>query len=276
MRERTGDLIRAVRPRDRAEERLYRCAAGCALLGVVLLLTPGVTFTFFLCFEAAAGCLIWAWLRRSRSRTGIWCRRIALAGLITGLSVYAVSETVVLVHSVDDGTDLPADAVIVLGAGLDHGEPSTALLTRLERAAAYLDGHPGIPAVVSGGVGLGERISEGEAMARWFAEERPDLAGRIVPETRATSTGENYVCSRPLLEEAGIDTGTATIAVVTNGFHQFRAHLIARRLGLHTVGIPAEGLPWWVAIDCQIREGFALVKTFLFDWEAVIPDRGEA
>ena len=79
------------------------------------------------------------------------------------------------------------------------------------------------------------------------------------------SAARNFAFSKAVLEEAGIDTDTAVIAVVTNDFHLFRACLIARREGLTTVGIPAELPWWWLSANYYLRESFAVVKTVLFD-----------
>ena len=51
----------------------------------------------------------------------------------------------------------------------------------------------------------------------------------VVTEDRATSTEENLLFSRDLLEERGV---TGHLRVITSGYHAGRAALIARRLGL--------------------------------------------
>ena len=55
------------------------------------------------------------------------------------------------------------------------------------------------------------------------------------------------------------------VAVVTNDFHCFRAHLIAQRQGLTVLDIPAE-VPWLLLnANYYVREFFALGKTLIFD-----------
>ena len=62
-------------------------------------------------------------------------------------------------------TPLPADAVIVLGAGVNGTEPSLSLRTRLDAPLDYLEAHPDIPVVLTGGTGYGEEeISEAACM----------------------------------------------------------------------------------------------------------------
>ena len=63
-----------------------------------------------------------------------------------------------------DESAQPADAVVILGAGVNGTTPSVALQTRIDAAERYLKAHPGIPAGLSGGQGPGEDISEARAM----------------------------------------------------------------------------------------------------------------
>ena len=70
---------------------------------------------------------------------------------------------------------------------------------------------------------------------------------------------------KELLRQAGIDPETAVVAVVTNDFHCFRAHLIAQREGLTVLDVPAE-VPWLLLnANYYVREFFALGKTLIFD-----------
>ena len=157
------------------------------------------------------------------------------------------------------------DAVIVLGAGVNGETPSAALWSRIRAAEDYLEIHPDVPVVLSGGQGAGEAISEAEAMRRALWKEDGAENARLLLEERSTNTAENFRFSKALLEERGLDTGTATIAVVTNDFHCFRAHMIARRQGLKTIDVPAELPWWWLTANYYLREAFAVVKTSLFD-----------
>ena len=85
-------------------------------------------------------------------------------------------------------------------------------------------------------------------------------------EERSTNTAENFRYSKELLEQRGLDTETAVIAVVTNDFHCFRAHMIAQKQGFGTViDVPAELPWWWLTANYYLREAFAVVKTALFD-----------
>ncbi len=246
---------------SRRENRL--CAAACCwfVLGACLLQVPGVRFSAAL--SAGIGCLflIWAALGRLPGNPGRILRRLFAAGLAALTVILGCFEAVIFAHGEEDSSALPVDAVIVLGAGVNGETPSLTLRTRIEAARSFLETHPGIPAVLSGGQGSGENITEAEAMRR----ELTEFSDRLILEERSTSTAENFAFSKVLLKEAGIDTETAVIAVVSNDFHLFRAKLIARREGMQTVGVPAELPWWWLTANYYLREPFALVKTLIFD-----------
>lgn len=246
----------------------YIFIAILALLGLVLVIVPnGIRFTGFLLLGAAALWLTGLLLRRwgERSRPALRLYRLFLAGTAAVLVLLASIEAAVILHGEADNSAVPVDAVIVLGAGVNGETPSAALGSRIRAAAAYLEQHPDVPVVLSGGQGPGERISEAEAMRRALWTDSEERNALYLLEDRSTSTAENFKFSKALLEEHGLDTETAVIAVVTNDFHCFRSHLIARRQGLRTVDVPAELPWWWLTANYYAREAFAVVKTALFD-----------
>ena len=141
-------------------------AALLALLTILLRTLPGVSFSANLCLLGMAACLGLLFLSRMGQRRRGWkiLLRIAQTGL--ALLVIALAAVEVLVIRIGQRNDAaqPADAVIVLGAGVNGTTPSLALQTRINAAESYLKANPGIPAVLSGGQGPGEDISEARAM----------------------------------------------------------------------------------------------------------------
>ncbi len=248
------------------ERRTVRIAAVFGVLGVIFWLIPGIHFLKYLCWEIGGLLLIWLGLCRwaERSRAGRWCRRVFSVLLAAVVAVLLGAEVQICMEARRDFSALPTDAVIVLGAGVNGDVPSLALQSRLDRAAAYLEQHPGIPAVLSGSQGPGENLTEAEAMKRYLLSRHPDWADRLILEDQSHSTAQNFRYSSALLRERGFDGESGTVAFVTNGFHLYRAHLLAQSEGLISIGVPAP-LPWWVNVDCYAREPFALVKTILFD-----------
>ena len=256
------------RGRRRGQVRLL--AAGvCAVLGLLLVLIRGlgIRFSGFLLLGAAA-LLALSWLLdRLAAGDDRWrlVRRGFYGCVAAGLALLVGLEVVIMDRGDSDMTSLPADAVIVLGAGVNGTEPSLSLRTRLDKALDYLERWPDIPAVLTGGTGYGEEISEASCMYDYLTEHGVEPE-RLILEDQASNTAENFAFSGELLEEAGVDPARDTVAVVTNDFHVARSELIASREGDgHVVGIPAP-LPWaHLEINYHLREAFALVKTFLLD-----------
>lgn len=256
------------RGRRRGQVRLIG-AAVCAVLGLVLVLVRslGIRFSGFLLLGAAA-LLAASWLLdRLANGSDRWrlVRRGFCGCVAAGLALLVGLEVVIMNRGDSDMTPLPADAVIVLGAGVNGTEPSLSLRTRLDKALEYLEYWPDIPAVLTGGTGYGEEISEAQCMYDYLTEHGVE-SDRLILEDQASNTAENFDFSKTLLYEAGVDPARDTVAVVTNDFHIARAELIAARQGFgDTAGIPVP-LPWvHLEINYHLREAFALVKTFLFD-----------
>ncbi len=246
----------------------YLMIAILTLTGLGLVVIPnGMRFTGWLLLGTAA---VWAagifavqWGKRSRA--GKICGRIFFAGLTLVLVMLAGIETAIVFRGEADNSALPVDAVIVLGAGVNGETPSAALWSRIRTAEAYLEKHPEVPVVLSGGQGPGEAISEAEAMRRALWKNDSSKDARLLLEEQSSNTAQNLAFSKELLEKQGLDTDTAVIAVVTNDFHCFRAHMIAQKQGLRTIDVPAELPWWWLTANYYLREAFAVVKTALFD-----------
>jgi len=144
-------------------------------------------------------------------------------------------------------------AIVVLGSGLLHGRIPRLLARRLDAAIALrrteeLHGRRP-PLVPSGGQGEDEPMSEGAAMTAYLLERGLDEHD-VVTEDRATSTEENLLLARALLEQHGI---TGPLRVVTSGYHVGRAALICRRLGLDA---DVSGAPtsWYFVPSAFLRE----------------------
>ena len=237
------------------------------LLGVVCLWLPGVRFSAYLCFGLAGVSLVWLLLGlwAERSRAGTWCSCLFRAGCCCVLVILCALETNIVMTARRDLTAIPADAVVVLGAGVNGTVPSLTLRTRLDATLDYLEEHPEMPVVLSGGQGPGEDITEARCMYEYLTQ-RGISPERILLEENSTSTAENFAFSKAVLEEAGVDVETELVAFVTNDFHMYRAGYLAVQEGYALAfGVPAQ-LPWrYLEVNYYVREAFALVKTLIFD-----------
>ena len=244
-------------------------AAVLALAGAVLLTVRawGMRFSGFLLVGLAAVLVLELLLGRwaKVSKTGRLCRRIFQTALTLVLVPLICIEIYVINVGSSDPSALPADAVVVLGAGVNGTQPSLSLYTRLTAALDYLEENPDVPVVLTGGLGYGEEITEARCMYDWLTARGVDPA-RLIMQEQAGNTAENFAFSKELLEEQGIDPAENLVAVVTNDFHIARSRLIAARQGYgHAFGVPAK-LPWrHLEVNYYLRESFAMVKTWIFD-----------
>ena len=91
------------------------------------------------------------------------------------------------------------DYIVVLGAQVKGNRPSLALSHRIWEAAEYLKGNPKTRAILSGGKGTGEDISEAQCM-RQELEKLGISEERLIEENKSTSTQENIAYSYALLQ----------------------------------------------------------------------------
>ena len=248
------------------ERRLFAAALVFLALAVLLRFVPGLRFSALLCLCATAVLFIFYLLEhfaRRGHRAAAWCELALIAALLLGFSLFTVLETMVVRGSFADESDAPVSAVIVLGAGVNGETPSLTLRTRIDAAAAYLEEHPDVPVVLSGGQGPGEAITEAECMRRALVRRGVDES-RLYPEERSNSTQENLRYSRAILEELGVDPAQR-VAIVTSDFHLCRARLM---WGGDTAAVPAH-LPSALYFQCLtvnyfIREAFGLAAYFVY------------
>ena len=251
-------------------EKIQGAAAALLALAGAALMTVrpwGMRFSGFLLAVLAAVLVMALLLDRWAvgSKTGRLCRRVFQTALTLALVSLICIESYVINIGRSDLSALPADAVVVLGAGVNGTQPSLSLYTRLTVALDYLEENPDVPVVLTGGRGYGEEITEAQCMYDWLTARGVDPA-RLILEEQAGNTAENFAFSKELLEEQGIDPAEDSVAVVTNDFHIARSRLIAVRQGYgHAFGVPAE-LPWLhLEVNYYLREAFAMVKTWIFD-----------
>ncbi|MBO5494167.1 MAG: YdcF family protein [Eubacterium sp.] len=123
------------------------------------------------------------------------------------------------------------ETVLVLGCRVKGSIPSKALEKRVDKAFTCLNQNPDAVAVLSGGQGRDEFLSEAQCMKNMLVQ-RGISEKRLVLETRSTSTDENIRYSTVLMREGGLSNKTA---LVTSEYHQKRAKLICKRYGLEPV-----------------------------------------
>ncbi len=200
-------------------------------------------FIFFILAIIAACYLLLDLLARRYGPAARILRRILTGVLCLGILVCGITEAVII-HASFGAENPQCDYVIVLGAKVNGTTPSLSLSDRIDAAQAFLEANPGTIAILSGGQGKDEGISEAACMYRELTA-RGIHAQQLWLEDKATSTWENLKFSLDLIEErTGIRP--VKIGLLSSEYHLFRASLFARDCGVEAVGIPAKTS--WVSL----------------------------
>lgn len=196
--------------------------------------------------------------------SGLWSHTggkilLVFAGtVIAAALVYVTVLTAFMIAAKSDKPENP-DAVIVLGCKVNGEKPSKMLRRRLDSAEDYLSENEDVICIVSGGKGSDEKISEAQAM-KVYLTEHGISSDRIIMEDKSVNTYENLKNSTDIL---GKDSGE--IAVVTDGFHQYRAGYIAGQLGFDATAINAKTDITSLSLDptYYVREWMAITNEYL-------------
>lgn len=182
-----------------------------------------------------------------------WLKGICVIVFLAGVVLFGVVEARIL-GSFQAQPKAGADYCIILGAQWKTSGPSYILQLRLDAALKYLRENPETIAIVSGGQGADEPISEAEGMKGYLVNAGIEEE-RILLEDTSTSTTGNLVNSSALL-----DKGNDSVVLVTNNFHVYRACCIARRQGYaHLEGLAADSHMGMLPNNL-LREFFGVVK----------------
>lgn len=160
---------------------------------------------------------------------------ICFASVIISIFLIAFFITLIKIVSNSRLSATDEDIVIILGCRVKGTVPTKALYSRCLSASKYLKTNPNAKAILSGGQGKDEQISEAECMYRILTSLGIDES-RLIKEEKSTSTYENLLYSKEF-------TDTNRIAIATSEYHIYRAKLIAKELGLLASAIPAKSIP---------------------------------
>ena len=148
--------------------------------------------------------------------------------------------------------------LVVLGCQVNGTNPSQMLRIRLQTAYDYLVEHPDAKCIVSGGQGSNEMISEAQCMYNWLTEKGIS-ADRIYMEDKSTNTDENIKFSKEIIEKENLNEN---LAIVTDGFHELRASIIAAKHGCSSGAVSAP-TPFYLAANFTTRELLALAAEII-------------
>ena len=191
--------------------------------------------------------------------------RVLMALALAGALAFSALLCAVIYGSYDHVKGQPG-VMIILGCQVMPWGPSILLQDRLDTALDYLQEHPAVTVIVSGGQGPDEPESEARCMRDYLVGAGIE-ADRIILEDQSHNTYQNMIFSAQKLEEEGVDASQGVL-IVSNGFHLTRARMLWDRVTgqgdeLSTLAAPSSHTPsrW----KMYVREPLALAKSFLFD-----------
>lgn len=130
-----------------------------------------------------------------------------------------------------------AHVLVVLGCGVNGETPSLMLQHRINAAYARLCSDPDAVAVLCGGQGAGETISEAECMRRSLVSSGIEPE-RLILEEVSVNTKENVGNAARIIRERFPEA--KEVIIVTTGFHLFRGERLMELEGFRAYGIAAK------------------------------------
>ena len=237
---------------------------GSLLYYIILIPWLGIRIGFDLIWLALGGsCLGAAFLIRripARLRGLQTCLSAAAACLMILAAGTAVCVGAPIVAASFQTPEPGADYMLVLGARVKENGPSVLLQFRIESAAGYLKENEGTTAILCGGQGADEPMSEAQSMYDGLIALGIDPS-RLIMEDQSTTTEENIRNAMALMED-----GRRKTVITTTGYHLYRSLMTARQLGLTDVsGNPAR-CAWITPLNYYTREVAALIFVWLFGY----------
>jgi uncharacterized SAM-binding protein YcdF (DUF218 family) len=180
--------------------------------------------------------------------------------LFITFAIYGIVVTVAMIYCAYQAPAANSTAV-VLGAQVKSWGPSTMLRGRIDAAYDYLEKNPDTYAILTGGQGDDEPMSEAQSMFDTLKDKGVD-SKRMYMELMATNTTENIQFSSQMIRNYNLNED---MAIVTDGFHQLRARIITKQLGITgKVGAVNANTSLRYLPVFAIREWFALPYQLLF------------
>ncbi|SPR95935.1 conserved membrane hypothetical protein [Cupriavidus taiwanensis] len=247
--------------------RLALALVGAALLGDAVALMGMGLFNFGIVLPGSIGigflllALCWdcvaRWHKAYPGRQLLWrAGWLAFAAWLFTVGVFFYGIRSGMGASVPAGASVKA--IVILGSGTPNCEASPTLVARLDQGMVQAQRWPEAKVVVSGGQDFGLQCVEADIMANYLVA-RGIAADRVIREGRSTSTEENLVFSRRLLDGQGVNAADPVV-VVTSDFHVRRAVQIAGKAGFGKVAGVGAGTPLYLRYNAWLREYFAAIS----------------
>ncbi len=186
-----------------------------------------------------------------------WLKILITIGLIITAGLMLFITFKINVPSSDETEDI----VIVLGSYLNGSEVPDTLKERLDTCIEYYNKNPKADIIVSGGQGFSEDVTEASAMEKYLIEHNIPKE-KIIQEDKSSSTYENFLFSKKILEEKYASIKDLKIAFITNHFHCYRSYNLAKNAGLEVYCKSAKD-DFKTAFPAYLREAAAVIKLWV-------------
>ena len=241
--------------------------SACFMLAGVIIALCGSISAFFLDlfmpeFIALSGTVILAygvllfWSERGAKWAKI-LKNISHAGLVFVAITFFAAQIFIACTGKENCT-FQEKYVIGLGAGLIGEEPTKPLKLRMEKLYEYMLVNRDATAIVCGGRGKTEDITEAEAYFRYLTG-RGIAPERIILEDKSRNTAQNFRNAAEMIKQREGKTDVSC-AVVTSDFHMWRSLFYGRKYGICANAAPATTVGIFTNMECRVREYFSLVK----------------
>lgn len=176
---------------------------------------------------------------------------IAFILFIIFLILFIITLSKIVSHCSGNATN--EKIIIILGCRVKGTKPTRALISRCKAGYEHLIKNKDSIAILSGGQGADEEISEAQCMKSVLISMGIDES-RLIIEDKSTSTRENLEFSKKIIQSLGY---SGKIAIATNEYHLYRATLIARQCGLNVSRLSGRSIRF-LRIPAFTREVFGI------------------
>ena len=105
-----------------------------------------------------------------------------------------------------------------------------------------------------------ESVKQDARLKKVILTEKGIAQDRLYKEDRSTSTRENLLYSKKIIEEKNLDP---QVIIVTNEFHEYRASVIAEHTGIKPSAVCGK-TAWWLLPTYYLRELYGIVFEWIF------------
>lgn len=232
----------------------FGIGALCIFYFFILVIFVGLSTKFNLVWLFAGICLLLSGvlLVKNKVKLSKGTKKAVGVVLAVGMILFLNIEGLIVSGFFESG-EKNLDYVIVLGAQMKAGGPSSTLKSRLDKAIDYLEENPKTKVIVSGGQGSDEPISEAEGMKNYLVQNGI-AEDRILMEDNSVNTNQNLKFSSEY-----INIEEDTVGIVTSNFHIYRSVKLAEKQGYENVcGIAAKSHKFLLPAN-MLREFICIV-----------------